>query len=75
MHFFAEIYRDLAGCRQVLRVRLPHTCEYEVCRQLEWSVATHARFPSFLFSKNVIWPLMIANFIAVCEKSASKVQE
>ena len=37
-------------------------------------VATHARFRSFFFSKNVIWPLMIANFLFVSEKSASKMQ-
>jgi len=30
--------------------------------------------PSLLFSKNVIWPLMMANFILVSEKSASKMQ-
>src|SRR5674476_960055 len=30
--------------------------------------------PSLLFSKNEIWPLMMANFILVSEKSASKMQ-
>ena len=35
---------------------------------------TQACCPSLLLSKNEIWPLTIANFILVSEKSASKIQ-
>jgi predicted acyltransferase len=31
-----------------------------------------ADFPSFFFSKNVIWPFTMANFILVSEKSEAR---
>gem|GEM_PF-6476752 len=36
--------------------------------------ARNALFASFLFRKNVIWPLIVANFILVSEKAPSKMQ-
>ena len=74
MHFFAEIYRDPAGfgksCERDYLIR----ANTKSVASSNGLAATHARFPSFLFSKNVIWPLMMANFLFVSEKSASKMQ-